>query len=275
MTKEDFQKLFLRMFYGFWLIVWTYSIYEPLVFDRTIGTRFIYQILWPHMNAVSYHSGLIFCASFILPPLIFPMKTWARICGFIGIFGASTFALEYGSSWSYLNMWIYSSLWFVFAGKGWFTFERALLTIQFHWCTIMLVAATHKILILFEPGNDLSFTQITQYTTAYVLMLKTSISPTAMLFMESSALAGVAWLSGIALELIIFFLFLFSRHKVLTGVLSVIFNLANMLTFRVYYMDTAICLIIVFVVGAFYLKAQKQTLVLRLNGFRPEFKYEL
>jgi hypothetical protein len=208
-------------------------------------------------------------------PLLFPQKHWARAFGFIGILGASTIALEEYSVYSYLNIWIYSSLYFCFAGRGWFSFEKAILMPQFHWSVIMLVAGLHKIMILFKPEHDLSFSQITQYTTANIFIYKSSMSPIGHWFMASPSFAAFAWIVGIVLEISIFLLFIFCENKLFAGTLAVIFHIMTLLTLRVHYMDTAICLIIIYVLGGFYLLAQKETVVLRFKKFQPYLKFNV
>lgn len=266
--------MFYRLFYSLWLIVWTYSIYEPLVFDRDIGVRFIYSLFWPHLNFISYHYALLFFACFIVPPLFCPQKRWARVLGFLGILGSSTIALEYDSTYSYLNMWYYSALYFCFAGRGWFSFEKALLMPQFQWSVIMLVSGLHKIIVMYQPGRDLPFSQILQYTTANILIAKASVSPLGYWFMASPWFSSLSWVAGIGIELLIFVLFIFCKNKLYPGIFAVAFHFMTLLTLRVHYMDTAICLILLYVVGGSYLLAQKETVVVRFRGWRPYLKFD-
>ena len=193
--------------------------------------------------------------------------------GFVGIFGASTIALEEYSVYSYLNIWIYSALYFCFAGRGWFSFEKAILMPQFHWSVIMLVSGLHKIIVLFKAGNDLSFAQIMQYTTANIYIAKSSLSPLAELIMASPSFAGFSWFAGIAIEISIFLLFIFAENKLFAGAVAVSFHFMTLLTMRVHYMDTAICLLVIYIVGGSFLLAQKETVVLRFNGLRPYLKF--
>ncbi len=273
LSKVEFEKIFYRLFYSLWLIVWAYSIYEPLVFDRQTGVRFIYSLFWPHLNFISYHYALIFFGSFILAPLIFPQKQWARVVGFLGILGSSTIALEEYSVYSYLNIWIYSALYFCFAGRGWFSFEKAILMPQFQWSIIMLVSGLHKIMVLFEAGNDLAFSEIMQYTTANIFISKSSLSPIGSLIMASPSFAAFSWIVGIALEISIFLLFIFVENKLFAGALAVSFHFMTLMTLRVHYMDTAICLIVIYILGGSFLLAQKETVVLRFSRLRPYLKF--